>query len=72
MDSGLSKGQLKDISDAVAPYRHKEVEHLIERFELEEEAETEIELDGNTSEKVYEILKYVTVEERREIIQHLI
>lgn len=72
MDSELSKGGLKDISDAVAPHRHKEVKHLIERFELEEEAETEIELDGNTSDKVYEILKYVEVEVRREIIQYLI
>lgn len=72
MDSELSKGQLKDISDAVAPHRHKEVKHLIERFELEIEAETEMELNGNTSEKVYEILKYVEVTKRREIIQHLI
>lgn len=72
MDGELSKGGLKDISDAVAPHRHKEVKHLIERFELEEEAETEIELDGNTSDKVYEILKYVEVELRREIIHHLI
>lgn len=72
MNSELSKGQLKDISDGVAPHRHKEVEHLIERFELEEDAETEIELDGNTSEKVYEILKHVEMEVRREIIQHLI
>lgn len=72
MDNELSKGQIKDISDVVAPHRHMEINHLIERFELEEEAQTEMEIDGNTSEKVYEILKYVGVEERREIIQYLI
>lgn len=72
MDSELTKGQLKDVSDAVAPHRHKEVEHLIERFQLEEEAETEIELDGNTSEKVYEILKYVEATKTQEIIQFLL
>jgi len=72
MMSELSKRQLKDISDAVAPHRHKEVNHLIERFDLEQAAETKIELDGNTADKIYEILKHVEVEERRKIIQHLI
>ena len=70
--SELSKGQLKDISDVVAPHRHKEVNHLIERFGLEQAVETEIELDGNPADKVYEILKHIGVEKRREIIQYLI
>lgn len=72
MASELSKAQLQRISGAVAPHRHTEVKQLIEWFELEELAETEMDLDGSTSDKVYEILKTVDVERRREIIQHLI
>ncbi|WP_152423223.1 hypothetical protein [Natrinema versiforme] len=45
---------------------------LIEWFELEELAKTEMDLAGSTSDKVYEILKTVDVKRRREIIQHLI
>lgn len=68
----MSIWQLQDISEALAPSDNQELKWLVERFGLEQAATMEIDMDGDFDGNLYEILKYVDVEKRREIIQYLI